>query len=67
MLLFPETNLASQGGQCDMPNQNDCDLKSTYCENAAAPTYYTCECKNGYTRNPFSKKICDSTLVYIFL
>ena len=53
---------AKDGGQCDMPNQNDCDPATTHCFNAAAPTYYTCNCSFGYeptsSNNLCKGKIC---------
>ena len=58
---------AKDGGQCDMPGQNDCDPGTTHCVNAAAPTYYTCNCSNGYQHIRTVTNRCESKCLYFIL
>lgn len=41
---------------------NDCDIKSSYCKNAVASKYYTCECNHGFQINPSYTNRCDGML-----
>ncbi|XP_053388075.1 fibrillin-1-like [Mercenaria mercenaria] len=53
----PYINNLNESGLCSVPDETNCDLKSTECSDIDGN--FKCLCKDGYTPNTFSKTFCD--------